>query len=68
MGSYKLFLWRDGELTGSLTRDYADDLDAVDAAYDLSHNHAVEIFDGARHVAQVKQGSEPLPGNDSSSG
>lgn len=58
MGSYKLFLFRDGELSGSLVRECAEDQDALEIAYTVSRDHAVEIFDGERLVARLKQGSE----------
>jgi hypothetical protein len=64
MTAYKLFLFNDGELIGRLTRELADDLDAVDFAYDLCRNHAIDVFDGERLVARVKQGSEPLKGRE----
>lgn len=64
MTAYKLFLFSDGELIGRLTRELADDVDAVDFAYDLCRNHAIDVFDGERLVARVKQGSAPREGQE----
>jgi hypothetical protein len=58
LGLYSLFRFRASELVDRLDREYADDLDALDAAQELCNEHTVEVYDANRFVARVKQGHE----------
>lgn len=50
----------------ALSQDLAckDDLDALAEGVRRSDSHAIEIFDGKRLVARVKQGNLPLDAMD----
>jgi len=68
MASYQLFLFRDGELVGKVSRHCADDLDALEAARKLCGDHAVELYCDGKLIARVKHGDEPLNVRDLHSG
>ena len=60
MAVYRLFFIRDGEPVGQITRHCSDDLDALDAARQMSRDYTVEVYAETRLVARVKQGDAPL--------
>ena len=66
MRLYSLFRFRSSELFDRLDREYADDLDALDAAQELCNEHTVEVYDANRFVARVKQGHELINVRDES--
>jgi hypothetical protein len=60
MTAYRFFLFDVLQLVRELERPYADDLDALDAARDLSSGFTVEVYDAERFVARVNIGDEPM--------
>jgi hypothetical protein len=58
MSLYSLFRFRASKLVDRLDREFADDLDALDAAQALCNEHTIEVYDANRFVARVKQGHE----------
>jgi len=65
---YKLFLLRPGEPVVQISRDCADDLDALDVARSVCGNHAVEVYCNDNLIARVKLNDEPLDVMDAQSG
>lgn len=68
MALYSLLLFRDGERVRNIDNHYLEDLDALDAAYGVSGGHSVEVWQGARLVARVKQGNAAITVEDRLSG
>ena len=68
MALYKLFLLRHGEPVGQISRDCADDLDALDVARSVCGDHAVEVYCNDNLIARVKQHDEALSVMDAHSG
>jgi hypothetical protein len=54
VASYELFLIRDGTPVERLTQDCPDDSDALHRAKAFSRDYVVEIYQGIRLVARVK--------------
>jgi len=68
MRSYRFTFRSDGKKQYSTDHQFKDDLDALDAARLLSEYFSIEIWDGAKLIAHVKKGNEPLNAQDPSSG
>jgi hypothetical protein len=68
MALYKIFLMRDGEPVEEIERDFAEDLDALEAARALARDHVVEVYSDIRLVTRVKQGDEAPTVTDARSG
>jgi hypothetical protein len=66
MAVYKFFLLRDGKPLEMVNRDLADDLEALEEARSLCHDHVVEVYEDIHLVARVKQANEPLNASDQS--
>ena len=64
---YRFFFLRDGRPINQMVRDFADDLDALDAAREFCQDHVVEVYREMEFVARVKQGDAPLNVKDSRS-
>ena len=60
MALYTLFLMQDGERVEQVTRDCADDLDALDAGVVLCRDHVVEVYAETRLVARINKGDKPF--------
>ena len=60
MALYSLLRFQASHHVDTLEREYADDLDALDAARDLCTDHTIEIYDDKRFVARIKQADEPV--------
>ncbi|MEI9932310.1 MAG: hypothetical protein WDM89_17660 [Rhizomicrobium sp.] len=61
MNQYKFYFLDDqGHIFRAQDHLLRDDLDALAAAKKLCNDHIVEVWQGAREVARVKQGDEPL--------
>lgn len=52
--------YRNGEAVGKIARRFADDLDALDAAYEVCAQQAVDVWQGDRLVASVRHGETKL--------
>jgi VCBS repeat-containing protein len=68
MRFYRFTFHADGKAQYSTDHQFEDDLDALDAARLLSDLFSIEIWDGARLIAHVKKGNEPLNAQDPVSG
>ena len=55
MASYDLFLIRNGNPVERLSGDFSDDADALDRAKALSSDYVVEVYQGIRLVARLRQ-------------
>ena len=60
MTLYSLFRFHEYRLVDTLDHEFGDDLDALDAARNLSDEHTIEVYSASRFVARVKQGDEPI--------
>ena len=60
MTLYSLFRFHESRLVDTLDHEFGDDLDALDAARNLSDEHTIEVYSASRFVARVKQGDEPI--------
>lgn len=55
MASYRLFLFRHGEIAGKVDRRCSDDIDALETARALCRrDYIVEVYEEGRLVARVK--------------
>lgn len=65
MNEYKFYFLDDrGHVFKAQDHVLRDDLDALSAARGLCSTHPIEIWQGARQVARVKQGNEALNASD----
>lgn len=65
MKQYKFFFLDDrGHVLRAQDHQLRDDLDALAVAKKICTDHAVEIWEGTREVARVKQNDEPLISSD----
>jgi hypothetical protein len=65
MQQYKFYFLDDrGHIFRAQDHVLRDDLDALTAAEGLSTDHMIEVWQGARQVARVKQGDEALNASD----
>lgn len=61
MSEFAIFLFdADGEAVGARIFLARDDLDALEEAERACSRNAVEIWQGRRRVARVKEGNRPL--------
>ncbi len=60
MASYRFRLLSHGRLMRTAIQDFADDLDALDRARELSAGFDVEVWEGTRRAARVKLHNAPL--------
>jgi hypothetical protein len=60
MASYRFHFLKSGQVIGNASREFANDLDAVDKARKLATRFEIEIWHEDKWVARVNEGAEPL--------
>ena len=56
MATYRLFLFRDGEIAGKIDRHCADEAEILETARALCRrSYMVEIYQESRFVARIEQ-------------
>jgi len=68
MASYRFHFLKRGQTVGSANREFANDLDAVDKARQLSKRFEIEIWLDDKWVARVNEHDEPLNTREQMSG
>jgi hypothetical protein len=68
MIAYRFDYLLDGEIVYAAMHEFADDLDALDTAEELAEDFEIEIFEGTRFVARIRQGRRPPDVDDALSG
>ena len=67
MNSYDIYRLYDGRSAAKWSVECRDDLDALTAAKKVSGPQALEVWEGTRFVARVKENDAPLTVEDSNS-
>jgi hypothetical protein len=60
MASYRFHFLKSGQIVGNASREFANDLDAIDKARKLASRFEIDIWLEEKWVARVHEGAEPL--------
>jgi hypothetical protein len=60
MASYRFYFLKCGQIVGNASREFANDLDAVDKARKFASRFEIDIWLEDKWVARVNESAEPL--------
>jgi hypothetical protein len=60
MASYNFYFLECGQIVGNASREFANDLDAVDKARTLAKGFEIDIWLDDKWIARVNEAAEPL--------
>jgi hypothetical protein len=60
MASYNFYFLECGQIVGNASREFANDLDAVDKARKLAKRFEIDVWLDDKWIARVNEATEPL--------